>query len=186
MMMRMFAALFVLCSLMMLEPALSADATPPNIQEQCTSQFGKVGACLTFATGKGPTPTPDCCSAVKDIRQHQAVCLCYIILETHKGESSLKDMGLKEDRLLALPSACKLADTSVDKCPKLLNLSPTSPDYAFFTNITSPATSTTPSGSTATSATPAAAAKDDKSVGSIHGPRLIVAVVFFAVSLFMV
>ncbi|KAI3954166.1 hypothetical protein MKW98_017990 [Papaver atlanticum] len=182
MMMKMFAALLVLCSLVMLEPALSADATPPNIQEQCTSQFGKVGACLAFATGKGPTPTPDCCSAVKDIRQHQAVCLCYIILETHKGESSLKDMGLKEDRLLDLPSACKLADTSVDKCPKLLNLSPTSPDYAFFTNITSPATQ---SASTTTSAA-AAAAKDDKSVGSMHGPHLVVAVIFSVViSLFI-
>lgn len=115
--MKMVTVLFVLCSLLMVEPAFSADATPPNIQEQCTSQFGKVGACLTFATGKGTTPTPECCAAVKDIRQHQAVCLCYIILETHKGESSIKDMGLKEDKLLALPSACKLADTSVAKCP---------------------------------------------------------------------
>ncbi|KAI3977229.1 hypothetical protein MKX01_035959 [Papaver californicum] len=185
MMMKIVTALFVLYGFIMLEPALSADATPPNIQEQCTSQFGKVGACLTFATGKGPTPTPDCCSAVKDIRQHQAVCLCYIILETHKGEASLKDMGLKEDRLLALPSACKLADTSVDKCPKLLNLSPTSPDYAFFTNISSPATPTTPS-SSSSKATPSAAAKDDKSVGSMHGADLVVAIVFFVISLFMV
>ncbi|MCL7030596.1 hypothetical protein MKW94_004365 [Papaver nudicaule] len=160
--MKMVTVLFVLCSLLMLEPAFSADATPPNIQEQCTSQFGKVGACLTFATGNGTTPTPECCAAVKDIRQHQAVCLCYIILETHKGESSIKDM-------------------------ELLNLSPTSPDYAFFTNISSPATPTTPAASSST-AVPAAAKA--KSMGSMHGPPShLAAIVIFVtgfISLFMV
>ncbi|OVA09544.1 Bifunctional inhibitor/plant lipid transfer protein/seed storage helical domain [Macleaya cordata] len=160
--------LVVLCSSFLFEPIFGAG--PPSVEDQCTDQFAKVGTCLSYATGKAATPSDECCASVKDIREHKPVCLCYIILETHKGESSLKQMGLQEAKLLQLPNVCKLADTSVSHCPKLLNLSPSSPDNAIFTNSSSPATSTPTSPSSATPST----AKNDTSAGFVNGPPHLV------------
>ncbi|CAK9137293.1 unnamed protein product [Ilex paraguariensis] len=136
-----------------------------SLGDQCADNFQKVTTCLTFATGKSDTPTKDCCNAVTDIKASKPVCLCYVIQQMHNGSNSqLKNLGIKQDRLLKLPSTCKLANASISDCPKLLNIPPSSPDYAIFTNNT---VSATPIPTTGTSS-PATA---DGSNGFKYGPQ---------------
>ncbi|KAF6148486.1 hypothetical protein GIB67_038841 [Kingdonia uniflora] len=151
--------------------SLNCSAATPTVEEQCNSEFTKMGTCLNFATAKADAPTPQCCSSVKDIKDRNPACLCYIIEQTHKGGASLKDLGLQEAKLLALPTACKLTGATISECPKLLKISPSSPDYAIFVNSSStPAATSSP-----TIAAPATAKKDDtKSFGCIHGPQFAV------------
>ncbi|KAK9108499.1 hypothetical protein Syun_024510 [Stephania yunnanensis] len=89
----------------------------PTVAEQCNNEFTKLGVCLDYATGKSDSPSPLCCSTVKQIREANEVCLCYVIQMTHKGEASLKQMGLQEEKLFQLSSACKLTNTSIADCP---------------------------------------------------------------------
>ncbi|RWR87007.1 non-specific lipid transfer protein GPI-anchored 1-like protein [Cinnamomum micranthum f. kanehirae] len=107
-----------------------------TIAQQCSSALTKVMDCLQYSTGKAAEPTGACCTSTKEVRKDDPVCLCFFIQQTFKGVPEIKTFGVKVDRLLLLPSACKLTNTSVADCPKLLNLSPTSPDAAIFTNAT--------------------------------------------------
>ncbi|KAF3327669.1 non-specific lipid transfer protein GPI-anchored 1 [Carex littledalei] len=103
-----------------------------SLQTQCSPQISKLMPCLDYSTGKANTPSSECCSSATDIRKSNAACLCYVIQQTHAGNEN--SLGLRFDRLLSLPADCKLANTNVSNCPKLLNLSPSSPDYDIFTN----------------------------------------------------
>ncbi|XP_059633528.1 non-specific lipid transfer protein GPI-anchored 1-like [Cornus florida] len=105
-----------------------------TINEKCEEDFPKVTSCLTYATGGSETPSKECCGAVKDIKDSDPVCLCYVIQQTHNGSAQAKSLGIQEPRLLQLPSACKLANASISDCPKLLKIPPNSPDYAIFAN----------------------------------------------------
>lgn len=156
-----FLVLAICCSL------VAGDA----IGDQCANEFPKVTACLSFATGKQDTPTKECCTTVSDLKNKNPVCLCYIIQQIHSGSNpQIKSMGIQEARLLQLPSACKLTNASTSECPKLLHLSPGSPDAAVFTNSTA---STAPG--TATPAAPDTSTPTKPNAGSTafnHGPQL--------------
>ncbi|XP_042454855.1 non-specific lipid transfer protein GPI-anchored 1-like [Zingiber officinale] len=129
--------------------AAFAASQDSSMQQKCGQEFTKVTSCLNYATAKADAPTAACCSAVTDIRNTDAACLCFIIQQTHSGSPAVKSLGLQFDRLLQLPDACHLVNSSVSNCPKLLKLSPNSPDYAIFTNSTKVA-STSISNETAT------------------------------------
>ncbi|XP_010249032.1 PREDICTED: non-specific lipid transfer protein GPI-anchored 1-like [Nelumbo nucifera] len=147
--------------------------------EQCSSSLTSVTNCLDYSSGKAESPNKDCCNSVTKIRDQNPVCLCFIIQQTHKGTNSFKQLGLKEDRLLQLPTACKLANASVSECPKLLDLPPNSPDAAIFnttTNSTAPSSTTTSSSPDTSSST-----THDSSNGFIHGPHTAVSTVITAV-----
>ncbi|KAL3511445.1 hypothetical protein ACH5RR_030846 [Cinchona calisaya] len=135
------------------------------IADQCASELPKVMTCLNYATGKAETPTKECCTSVTDLKNKNPVCLCYIIQQIHAGSNpQIKNMGIQEARLLQLPSACKLTNASSSECPKLLNLSPSSPDVAIFANSTTSSTAT-PEKSSPTK-------PDGGSSGLKHGPQL--------------
>ncbi|KAI3929597.1 hypothetical protein MKX01_025765, partial [Papaver californicum] len=112
-------------------PMPSSSNSTLSIEEECKSEYSKIGLCLDFATGKAKTPPKDCCATIDDIRQENEVCLCYVIQQVHQGGSSLKELGVQESKLLELPKACKL-DVQLEDCPKLLHLNSTSPDNAIF------------------------------------------------------
>ncbi|XP_042496194.1 non-specific lipid transfer protein GPI-anchored 1-like [Macadamia integrifolia] len=133
-----------------------------SVEQDCSTELTKVSPCLTYATGKSASPSAECCSAVSEIKNKNPVCLCYIIQQTHDGLPSLKQMGLQEDKLIQLPTTCKLVNASISDCPKLLKLSPSSPDAAVFTNTSSAATSNS------TTATPTSSA-NSTSNGFKHG-----------------
>ncbi|KAJ8773668.1 hypothetical protein K2173_005914 [Erythroxylum novogranatense] len=151
-----------------------------NLGQECQDDFQKVMKCVNYATGKEDTPSKDCCSAVQEVKESDAKCLCYIMQQTHSGGSQFRNLGIQEAKLLQLPSACQLQNATVSNCPKLLGLSPNSPDAAIFSN-----TSTTAPSSTTTT-TGAAPEKSGKSGGNdrnhiLVGPLLIaVAVLFYA------
>ncbi|KAL5760199.1 hypothetical protein ACOSP7_018702 [Xanthoceras sorbifolium] len=134
--------------------AVSAAAPPAGdgaeTQQECGEQFQKVMTCLDYAKGKAATPSSQCCGSVKDIKENDPKCLCYIIQQAHGGSSdTLKSLGVQEAKLLQLPSACQLKNASISYCPKLLGISPSSPDAAIFSsNASTTATHATPTGTT--------------------------------------
>ncbi|KAF2292894.1 hypothetical protein GH714_029681 [Hevea brasiliensis] len=134
------------------------------VSAECNKDIQKVMPCLDYATGKGNTPSKECCSAVKDLKENDPKCLCYIIQQTNNGSAQIKNLGIQKDRLLQLPSACQLQNASVSFCPKLLGLSPSSPDAAIFTNITTTAPTTSTGSSTSD--------KSDSSIATTHRPIL--------------
>ncbi|GMN49249.1 hypothetical protein TIFTF001_018416 [Ficus carica] len=100
--------------------------------------------------------------------------------QTHNGNDKIKSMGIQETKLLALPSACAVKNATLTECPKLLGLSPNSPDAAIFTNASTavPAASTTPA-ATGTGTSQSQNTKDASSgstlvVGTTHPVGLLV------------
>ncbi|CAJ1938807.1 unnamed protein product [Sphenostylis stenocarpa] len=105
-----------------------------DLAAKCNLLVQKVLPCLNFATGQAAVPTKECCEATLEIKKSDPECLCFAIQQTHKGSPEVKSMGIQEGRLLQLPSACNLKNASTSNCPKLLGLSPNSPDAAIFRN----------------------------------------------------
>nr|GMD51167.1 non-specific lipid transfer protein GPI-anchored 1 [Ipomoea batatas] len=149
-------------------------AAKDDLKDKCGKESTKVMDCLTYAIGTADAPSKQCCDSVSSIKETDPVCLCYVIQQVHKGDSSVTGLGIKEDRLLKLPSACKLANASTTNCPKLLNLPAGSPDAAIFTNATtSHATSTTPGASPGGSSTAQpTTAGGDSGDGFTHAQQL--------------
>lgn len=145
---------------------MSVGAAASTIGDQCSKDFQKVTTCLAFATGKATTPTKECCTAVSSIRDTDPVCLCYVIQQTHNGSAQIKSLGIQEAKLLQLPTACSLKNSSTSYCPKLLNIPANSPDAAIFTNSTS---STSSPSTVPGTATPS---QDEKSNSNKHRPNL--------------
>ncbi|KAJ4961550.1 hypothetical protein NE237_021460 [Protea cynaroides] len=148
-----------------------------SVEQECSNEFTKVTPCLGYATGKAASPSDECCTAVKDIKSRDPVCLCYVIKQSHDGQASLKQMGIQEAKLVELPTACKLVNTSISDCPKLLKLSPNSADAAIFTNSSSAAE---------TSNSTAGQIQDSKSTGFKHGTQIAdTTVITVAVAIFI-
>ncbi|KAJ1704053.1 hypothetical protein LUZ63_003832 [Rhynchospora breviuscula] len=165
--------------------SLASDSTPASnpLQDKCSKEFEKLTTCLDYATAKVATPGTTCCSSVSGIRQEEPACLCYIIQQAHSSSPTMASMGLKFDRLLSLPDSCKLANSSISNCPKLLNLSPSSPDAAIFTDPKSATGTTKSSNSTSTStSTPVTSTNG---VSSLHSSIAVaisfVATIFFSI-----
>ncbi|KAK8561065.1 hypothetical protein V6N13_149746 [Hibiscus sabdariffa] len=174
-MMRMGFMVLVLSVIggLFLEVAAAAEESP--LTTECSKDFQSVMSCLSFAQGKVATPTAECCSSVAGIKENEPKCLCYILQQTQSsGAQNLKSLGVQEDKLFQLPSACHLKNASVTDCPKLLGLAPNSPDAAIFANSSSKAT-TTPGTPAASTGTPSSAAEksDSKSSGNKLGTHFL-------------
>ncbi|XP_020113094.1 non-specific lipid transfer protein GPI-anchored 1-like [Ananas comosus] len=107
----MWGLLLMLC---LLRVALCDDT---SIENRCGNEITKLTNCLDFATGKTSEPAGSCCGSVSDIRQRDAVCLCFIVQQTHDGSPGFKSLGLQFPRMLALPGDCKIANSSITECP---------------------------------------------------------------------
>ncbi|AQK51461.1 lipid transfer protein precursor [Zea mays] len=110
----------------------AADADP--LQSRCQGDFGKLTDCMDYATGHAASPSSTCCGDAGGTQKARPECLCYIIQQVHAGRDQVQSLGLRFDRLLALPAACSLPNANVSLCINLLNLKPGSPDYALFAN----------------------------------------------------
>ncbi|KAH9772575.1 non-specific lipid transfer protein GPI-anchored 1 [Citrus sinensis] len=166
-----------LCGILFGFIALRVVTADDATNKECSEYLQKTMACLDFARGKITTPSKECCSAVKGIKDDDPKCLCYIIKEANGGEGDMvKNLGVQVPKLLQLPSACQLKNASTSLCPKLLGLSPSSPDAAIFTNTSSSATPTTPAA--------AGTSASDGSSGNMHGPYLLGPTVIIAMSIF--
>nr|XP_043613894.1 non-specific lipid transfer protein GPI-anchored 1-like [Erigeron canadensis] len=110
-------------------------AEDPKLAQECASKLTEVMTCVSFATGKEATPEKKCCDSIKEMKDSNPACLCFLIQQIHNGTNPmLQKMKIQESRLLLLPSACKIVNASTTECPKLLKLPPGSPDAAIFIN----------------------------------------------------
>ncbi|KAI3696436.1 hypothetical protein L1987_79451 [Smallanthus sonchifolius] len=133
-----------------------------SLMQQCSTKLTAVMPCLAFATGKEETPQQKCCDSVKEMKDSNPACLCFMILQIHNGTNpALKKMNIQESRLLQLSSACKIANANISDCPKVLKLPPGSPDADVFTSNATivPPSGGTPSSTTTTRPSGAPAAK---------------------------
>ncbi|KAL8258423.1 hypothetical protein R6Q59_030464 [Mikania micrantha] len=106
-----------------------------SLGQQCASKLTAVMTCVDFATGKEVTPQQKCCDSVKEMKDDNPACLCFLIQQIHNGTNPmLKKMNIQEARLLQLSSACKIANASISDCPKLLSYPHGSSDAAIFTS----------------------------------------------------
>ncbi|KAI5595677.1 hypothetical protein BDE02_03G156100 [Populus trichocarpa] len=173
-------SLFFLGVLLLFAPSASLfrAVNGDGVTEECSSDFQKLMGCLSYASGKANTPTKDCCLSVQNIKESDPKCLCFIMQQTSNGSAPIKNLGIQEAKLLQLPTACQLQNASLSFCPKLLGISPSSPDAAIFTNAS---TTATPAASTSTGTSQSEKAGD--SSGFQHRPHLaglfmIVAAIF--------
>ncbi|KAK4753632.1 hypothetical protein SAY87_001736 [Trapa incisa] len=133
-----------------------------SLTKQCSGEFDNVVVCMSYATGQAGKPTTKCCDSVKEIRAKDPACLCLFIQQVHNGSAQLQSLGILESRLLQLAPVCSIQNSSISDCPKLLGISPTSPDFAFFSNASTTAPPAAPNGTTSlpdTANSPSAAAK---------------------------
>ncbi|KAJ8752127.1 hypothetical protein K2173_001802 [Erythroxylum novogranatense] len=94
------SVLFLLCFLFCLV-TIGETAAP------CSMVDAKAAACVRFATGKAPKPTPQCCSGlqqlaqtVKTVDDKKAICRCL--------KAGGKSLGVKDQFLSKIPSACNI------------------------------------------------------------------------------
>ncbi|XP_020229846.1 non-specific lipid transfer protein GPI-anchored 1 [Cajanus cajan] len=157
-----------------------------NLAAKCNLLVQKVIPCMNYATGQAAVPTKGCCEATSEIKTSNPECLCFAIQQTHKGSPEVKSMGIQEARLLQLPTACNLKNASTTNCPKLLGLSPNSPDAAIFRNASSRSNSSSTVGTTTTTATTTAVSENQKaSKGNMLRPALmsdLIAVVMLSIA----
>ncbi|XP_010478148.1 PREDICTED: non-specific lipid transfer protein GPI-anchored 1-like [Camelina sativa] len=128
--------LFLVTMTVVASISAAAPAAPAGgaLADECSQDFTKVTLCLDFATGKATTPSKKCCDAVEDIKERDPKCLCYVMQQAKTGGQALKDLGVQEDKLIQLPTSCQLHNASIANCPKLLGISPSSPEAAAFAN----------------------------------------------------
>ncbi|KAM3705997.1 hypothetical protein ACB098_03G119700 [Castanea mollissima] len=141
---------------------LVCEVSGAGLAEKCSQEMTSVAQCLSFASGKAETPSKECCTSVKGMRDSDPECLCYMIQQTHNGSETIKSLGIQEAKLLQLPTACSLKNSSVSDCPKLLGLAPGSPDAAIFTNVSTATPTPTSSSEKA----------NDANFGTRLGPHL--------------
>ncbi|KAJ7949076.1 Lipid transfer protein [Quillaja saponaria] len=120
----LLAYLLVLTS--MLISSTIADSSKDK--EECAEQLTGLATCLPYVGGQAKTPTPDCCSGLKQVLKNNKKCLCVIIADRNDP-----DLGLQINVTLALslPTVCD-APANVSKCPELLKLDPKSKEAQVF------------------------------------------------------
>uniref|UniRef100_A0A0E0E0X9 Bifunctional inhibitor/plant lipid transfer protein/seed storage helical domain-containing protein n=1 Tax=Oryza meridionalis TaxID=40149 RepID=A0A0E0E0X9_9ORYZ len=98
--------------------AATAAAAAPDaaLQSKCQQDFTKLTDCMDYATGHEEAPSSTCCGDMSATQQARPECLCYIIQQVHGGRNEVQSLGLRFDRLLAMPTACKLPNANVSLC----------------------------------------------------------------------
>nr|XP_043621967.1 non-specific lipid transfer protein GPI-anchored 14-like [Erigeron canadensis] len=97
-------------------------------KEECTEQLVGLATCLPYVGGNAKSPTPDCCSGLKQVLNTNKKCLCVVVKDRNDP-----DLGLTINVTLALglPTVCH-APANVTKCPELLHLAPNSTEAQVF------------------------------------------------------
>ncbi|XP_010506351.1 PREDICTED: protein YLS3-like [Camelina sativa] len=151
-------------ALIMLAMVVAAGDDKAKDKDECTEQLVGMATCLPYVQGQAKSPTPDCCSGLKQVLNSNKKCLCVIIQDRNDP-----DLGLQVNvsLALALPSVCH-ATADITKCPALLHLDPNSPDAQVFyqlANKTVSASAPTGSSPGPTSMSPTAGSDDGKNSG---------------------
>ncbi|MED6151992.1 hypothetical protein PIB30_087617 [Stylosanthes scabra] len=159
-----------------------------KLTQKCGQLVQKVIPCLNYATGQASIPSKECCEAGTEIKENDPDCFCFLIQQTHHGNAQSKSLGIQEDKLLQLPSVCHVKNANISECPKLLGLSPSSPDAAIFTNSSkatpaAPLSSPTPPSS---SLKPKAQSQNDSSYGVMLRPLMTMELIGVAMAIVLI
>ncbi|XP_071700723.1 non-specific lipid transfer protein GPI-anchored 14-like [Rutidosis leptorrhynchoides] len=141
-----FSSLFMILT-MVLVSRVTFGANDKD-KEECTEQLVGLATCLPYVGGNSKSPTPDCCSGLKQVLNTNKKCLCVVIKDRNDP-----DLGLTINVTLALglPTVCH-TPANVTKCPELLKLAPNSTEaqvfyqYGHSSSGTAPASSPSPNG----------------------------------------
>ncbi|KAK7313827.1 hypothetical protein VNO77_39029 [Canavalia gladiata] len=98
-------------------------------KEECAEQLAGLATCLPYVGGQAKTPTPDCCSGLKQVLKNNKKCLCVIIKD--RNDPDLGGLQINVTLALSLPTACN-APANISKCPELLHMDPKSPEAQVF------------------------------------------------------
>lgn len=132
-----------------------ATANAPAPSADCTDALLSLSGCLTFVQegSTEATPSPDCCSGLKDVVRKEVACLCQVF-------QSGRDFGisLNMTKALQLPADCKVKTPPVSKChvsslPGVPSASPAPAPSAGAPSFGPSPSPSTPSGSPAEAAT---------------------------------
>ncbi|XP_011088858.1 protein YLS3 isoform X2 [Sesamum indicum] len=117
----------LLLVLILMFSALATSDTSKD-REECAESLVGLATCLPYVGGTAKAPTPDCCTALKQLLNTKKKCLCVIIKDRNDP-----DLGLNINVTLALglPQVCN-APANVSQCPALLKLPPDSPEAQIF------------------------------------------------------
>ncbi|KAF7095485.1 hypothetical protein CFC21_097643, partial [Triticum aestivum] len=96
--------------------AASTSVAQDALQTKCQGDLQKLSDCMDYATGHEDTPSAKCCEDTADTQKARPECLCSIIQQVHSGSHGVQQLGLRFDRLLAQPAACKLTYANVSLC----------------------------------------------------------------------
>uniref|UniRef100_A0A1J3J7M6 Protein YLS3 n=1 Tax=Noccaea caerulescens TaxID=107243 RepID=A0A1J3J7M6_NOCCA len=160
-------SLVLATALVMASTMVAAGEDKAKDKEECTEQLVGMATCLPYVQGQAKSPTPDCCSGLKQVLNTNKKCLCVIIQDRNDPDLGLQ---IKVSLALALPSVCH-ATADVTKCPALLHLDPNSPEAQVFYQLANGSNKTglaiAPSGSAAgpNSMSPTAGSGDGNNSG---------------------
>ncbi|XP_073157521.1 non-specific lipid transfer protein GPI-anchored 14-like [Henckelia pumila] len=145
-------------------------------KEKCANQVAGLVTCLPYVSGQAKAPPKDCCTGLRQVIQSSPECICLLVKD--RDDPSL---GLKINATLALslPSQCQ-APANVSDCPRLLHLSPNSPDAKVFYDFANSGnkTNTAPAPGTSTSSSATGTTSDQKSDGGRRKRFLGIEMVF--------
>ncbi|KAF7108614.1 hypothetical protein CFC21_109051 [Triticum aestivum] len=96
--------------------AASTSVAQDALQTKCQEDLQKLSDCMDYATGHEDTPSAKCCEDTADTQKSRPECLCSIIQQVHSGSHGVQQLGLRFERLLAQPAACKLPNANVSLC----------------------------------------------------------------------
>lgn len=149
-----------------------ATANAPAPSADCTDALLSLSGCLTFVQegSTEATPSPDCCSGLKDVVRKEVACLCQVF-------QSGRDFGisLNMTKALQLPADCKVKTPPVSKChvsslPGVPSASPVPAPSAGAPSFGPSPSPSTPSGSPAEVGSPAEAATGSGSSAPAPAP----------------
>ncbi|KAF9621113.1 hypothetical protein IFM89_016607 [Coptis chinensis] len=97
-------------------------------RDECANQLIGLATCLPYVGGTAKTPTPDCCTGLKQVLAKSKKCLCVLVKDRDDPQLGLK---INATLALGLPAKCNAA-ANVSACPSLLHLAPNSPEARVF------------------------------------------------------
>lgn len=106
-------SLVLVTALVMASTMVAAGEDKAKDKEECTEQLVGMATCLPYVQGQAKSPTPDCCSGLKQVLNTNKKCLCVIIQDRNDPDLGLQ---INVSLALALPSVCH-ATADVTKCP---------------------------------------------------------------------
>lgn len=83
-------------------------------KEECTEQLAGLATCLPYVGGQAKSPTPDCCTGLKQLLKNNKKCLCVLIKD--RNDPDIGSLQINITLAMTLPNVCN-APSNVSKCP---------------------------------------------------------------------